>query len=163
MTELGYRQFEEPCQFQDHDATRQVNAAIPIPVSGGEQDYDLLHWQRIVETREVDIIQPDLGYCGGLARTLRVCRLAAEHGLTVMPHAANLSFMTLMAMHLMCAIDNAGPYLEFTIEDNHWLHDVFHPALVVEDGEAVMPAGPGWGVSINESWLSKATHRVSEN
>ena len=66
---------------------------------------------------------------GGLTETLKVVRMAERHGLSIMPHAANPSMVLLFSMHLMAAIPNAGPYLEYGIEESPWVVGAFSPAL----------------------------------
>ena len=90
--------------------------ALDIAVTGGEQDCDLTVWRRMIEMRAVDVVQPDVLYLGGIARTLRVARMAEAAGLPVTPHSANLGLVTLFTMHLLGAIPNAGRYLELSIE-----------------------------------------------
>src|SRR5207245_6759854 len=130
--------------------------------AGGEQDNDLAQWRRMIRMKAVGIVQPDICYIGGLTRALRVAQRAAEAKLLCVPHSANLSLVTLFTLHLMAAIPNAGPVIEFSIENTPWTRDLYSPALEVHDGRVVIPAGPGWGIQLNSSWLEKATHQVSE-
>ena len=68
----------------------------------------------------VDVAQPDVCCLGGLTRTLRVAAMARAGGLACTPHAANLSLVTVFTLHLMGAIEGAGPYVEFTIEGSEY-------------------------------------------
>lgn len=154
--------FEEPCPYWELEWTAQVAEALDIPVAGGEQDYDLNQWKRIVKMRAVDIVQPDICYIGGLTRALRVAAIAGSAGLPCVPHSANLSLVTVFSLHLMGAIPTAGPHVEFSIEPTPWTDGLFSPALTVEDGQVMIPAGPGWGVTINPAWLARADYQVSE-
>jgi len=106
--------------------------------------------------------QHDVCYVGGLTRALRVARLAAAAGLPCVPHSANRSLVTVFTMHLMAAIPNAGDHVEFSIEETPWTRGLFTPALEARDGKVAVPAGPGWGVTVNPAWLVKATRQVSE-
>ena len=66
---------------------------------------------------------------------------------------------------MMGAIENAGPYVEFSIEglDYYpWQEGLFSPALEARDGKVQIPDGPGWGVEINPAWLAKAKYQISE-
>ena len=115
--------------------------------------------------RAVDVVQPDICYVGGLTRALRVARMAQDAGLPCTPHCANLSMVTVFTLHMMGAIANAGPYVEFSIEglDYYpWQDGLFTPALEARDGKVAIPDGPGWGVEINAAWLEAAEHQVSE-
>jgi L-alanine-DL-glutamate epimerase-like enolase superfamily enzyme len=164
LQDEGVRHFEEPCPYWEQDWTAAVARSLDLQVAGGEQDCLLTTWRRMLELRAVDIAQPDVCYLGGLTRTLRVARLAAAAGLPVVPHAANLSLVTVFSLHLMAAIGNPGRYLEFSIEPDSyypWQRELFDPALVVEDGTVAVPAGPGWGVDIRPGWLARAERRGS--
>lgn len=161
----GVGHFEEPCPYWEQDWTRQVTEALTINVAGGEQDCMLPDWRRMVDGRVVDVVQPDVCYVGGMTRALAVAAMAAERGLRCTPHSANLSLVTVFALHLVAAIQNAGPYVEFSIESSDyypWQDGIFEPALVVRDGKVAVPDGPGWGVEINRSWIERAHHGASE-
>ncbi len=162
----GVCHFEEPCLYWELEATKQVADALSIDVTGGEQDCDLAVWRRIVEMRAVDVAQPDVCYLGGLARTLRVAAMAADAGMPCTPHSANLSMVTLFTMHLLGAIPNAGPYLEFSIEGPDyypWQEGLFRESpYIVADGKVTIPDAPGWGVEIDAGWLERASYRASE-
>jgi L-alanine-DL-glutamate epimerase-like enolase superfamily enzyme len=149
LEDQGVCHFEEPCPYWEIDWTKQVTDALDLDVTGGEQDCDLAIWRRIVDLRAVDIVQPDICYIGGLTRALR----------------ANLSLVTVFSLHMMGAIPNAGPYVEFSIEPTDyypWQVGIFTPEFVARDGCVQIPEGPGWGVEINPGWLAAADYRVSE-
>ncbi len=162
----GVCHFEEPCPYWEIDWTKQVADALDLDVTGGEQDCDLATWRRIVEVRAVDIVQPDICYIGGLARALKVAKMAEAARLPCVPHSANLSLVTVFSLHMMGAIKNAGPYVEFSIEPTAdyypWQAGIFGPELKARDGMVQIPEGPGWGVEVDPDWLAAATHQVSE-
>ncbi|MBL7200133.1 MAG: mandelate racemase/muconate lactonizing enzyme family protein [Anaerolineae bacterium] len=162
LHEYGVCHLEEPCPYWELEWTAEVTRASDVPVTGGEQDYDLQQWRRIVDMHAVDVAQPDICYLGGVTRTLRVARMAEVAGMPCVPHSANLSMVTVFTLHVMGAIPNAGSYIEFSIEPTPWVDGLFTPALDVRDGCVDIPGGPGWGVEINPAWLAGAEHQVSE-
>ena len=165
LEDNGVCHFEEPCPYWEYDWTAEVTAALDLDVTGGEQDVALPDWRRMIETGVVDIPQPDVCYIGGLSRALEVAAMAAEAGMACVPHSANLSLVTVFTLHMMGAIGNAGPYVEFAIEglDYYpWQDGLFTPALEVRDGKVMIPDGPGWGVEISPTWLERAEYRISE-
>lgn len=165
LQDHGFTHFEEPCPYWELEQTRRVTQALEIDVTGGEQDWDLTIWRRMIETKAVDIVQPDILYAGGLARTLRVCRMAADAGLPVTPHCANLGLVTLFTMHLLRAIPNPGKYLEFSIEGPDyypWQYGLFTiDPYGIEDGQAAVPDTPGWGIEIAPDWLARSTYQIT--
>ena len=164
LEDYGVSHFEEPCPYWKPDWTREVTDALEIDVSGGEQDNDLRVWMHMIDTRVVDIVQPDICYLGGVTRTLEVAKMAEKMNIPVTLHAANLSLVTLFSAHVMGSIKNPGKYLEFSIEglDYYpWQDKIFTPDFKIVDGYLEMPHKPGWGIEINREWLSFAKHKVS--
>ena len=161
----GITHYEEPCPYWKLADTKAVADALTLDVTGGEQDWDLATWERMIEMRAVDVVQPDVMYMGGLTRTLKVASLAAAAGLPCTPHSANLSLVTLCTMHLLSAIPNAGKYLELSIEDADyypWQQGLFvNDPYQVRDGQVTLPSAPGWGVEVNPAWLERAAYRLS--
>lgn len=161
----GISHFEEPCNYWELEETKIVTEALSIDVTGGEQDWDLQTWRRMIDIHAVDILQPDIMYMGGIWRTLKVVDMAQRAGMSITPHSANLSLVTICTAHLLGAIPNPGKYLEFSIEGNDyypWQKDLFlgNP-FAIEGGEIEIPSAPGWGVEINPAWLAKATLQTS--
>jgi L-alanine-DL-glutamate epimerase-like enolase superfamily enzyme len=164
LEDHGVVHFEEPCPYWDYWATREVKEALALDVTGGEQDCDLALWRFAMEMGAVDVAQPDILYLGGVERTLEAARLAAKAGLPVTPHSANQSLVTVFTLHLMGALPNAGPYVEFSIEGPDyypWEAGLYDPVLVARDGKVAIPDGPGWGVTIRRDWLDRATRTES--
>jgi L-alanine-DL-glutamate epimerase-like enolase superfamily enzyme len=166
LQDHGVGHFEEPCPYWELEKTKQVTDALELDVTGGEQDCDLAVWRRLIDMRAVDVIQPDICYLGGLSRTLWVAAMAWEAGLPCTPHCANLSMVTLFTMHLMGAISNAGPYVEFSIEGPDyypWQEGLFRNSPYdIADGKATIPDAPGWSVEVSPDWLADAHHQISE-
>lgn len=162
MQDHGYYFFEEPCPFWELEWTAEVNAALDLHVAGGEQDNDLAQWRRMIALDAVDITQPDICYLGGVSRTLKVAKMAEAAGKRCVPHSANLSLITVFAMHVMAALPNPAPHLEYSIEDVDWIKGLYEPIPGIVDGKAVFPDGPGWGVRVSPEWLRNAERYSSE-
>ena len=166
LQDHGFCHYEEPCPYWELEQTKQVTAALSIDVTGGEQDCDLPTWQRMIDMRAVDIVQPDILYLGGIRRALRIVEMARKAGLSVTPHCANWSMVTLFTMHLLRAIPNAGKYLEFSIEGRDyypWQEELFVASpYLIENGQARVTNAPGWGVEISPNWLAKSTYQISK-
>ena len=157
--------FEEPCPYWIPDWTREVKEALALDVAGGEQDNNLTLWKFLIENATMDVAQPDVCYVGGVDRFLRVAHMAQEAGMPVTAHTANLSLVTVFTLHLMGALENAGPYVEFSIEEADyypWQYGVYDEMPVAMDGKVEIPAGPGWGIAVRPEWLARSTHRISE-
>lgn len=166
LEDNGICHFEEPCPYWNFEWTKQVTDALSLDVTGGEQDNNLTLWKHMIDARIVNVVQPDVSYIGGIERTLRVAKMAQQAGLPCTPHAANLSLVTIFTLHLMGALENAGPYVEFSIEEADyypWQYDVYSELPVARDGKVQIPEAPGWGIEINPDWLQRASYQISKH
>jgi L-alanine-DL-glutamate epimerase-like enolase superfamily enzyme len=161
LEQQGVCHYEEPCPYPELEWTKQVADALEVPVTGGEQDTDVAQFRRMIDMRAVDVVQPDICYIGGLSRALQVADMASIAGIPCTPHAANLSMVTVFTLHMAAAIPNAGPYMEFTIEQDSWTEGLLREPLTVADGAVAVPDGPGWGVEIRPEWLAQAEYQIS--
>ncbi len=164
LEDNGVVHFEEPCPYWEHHWTRQVREALSLDVTGGEQDCDLTLWRHMIDLGAVDVVQPDVCYIGGICRLLKVARMAREAHLPVTPHSANQSLVTVFTLHVMGALANAGPYVEFSIEGPDyypWEVGLLATPLAVKDGKVQIPEGPGWGIDVASDWLDRAHYQAS--
>lgn len=104
--------FEEPCPFDDFDATKKVADALTIPVALGEQESSHWRFQWVIRERVADIVQPDLYYYGGLIRSIRVARMAE---LRDMPTTVHLSggFGFVYSLHFASCTPKIGSWQEY--------------------------------------------------
>ena len=140
--------FEEPCPFEEFELTREVTAALDLPVAGGEQDGSLPKWRWMVGQRMVDIVQPDLFYAGGLLRSLRIARWAESAGLSVVPHAPRAHAGAATLLQYVALLDAPGAHHEFSaaaaLADSRYAYE---PVLKPRGGRIAIPDGPGFGVA----------------
>ncbi len=146
--------FEEPCPFDNLEATKKVADALTIPVALGEQEYSAWRFQWTIRNRVADIIQPDLFYYGGLIRSIRVARMA---DLREMPTTAHISggFGFVYMLHFASCVPKIGPWQEYK-EGVKTYGDWFNPPLRIIDGAITVPTGPGAGVADPKELLKGA-------
>ena len=137
--------YEEPCPFDDFDATKKVADALKIPIALGEQESSHARFQWCVRERVADIIQPDLYYYGGLIRSIRVARMAERRGLPTTAHLSG-GFGFVYSLHFASCTPKIGPWQEYKqgVETyGQW----FNPPLRIDDGALTVPQGPGVGIA----------------
>jgi L-alanine-DL-glutamate epimerase-like enolase superfamily enzyme len=151
--------YEEPCPFDNFDATKKVADALDIPVALGEQESSQWRYQWMIRNHVADIVQPDLYYYGGMVRSLRVARMADAAGLPTTPHLSG-GFGFVYSLHFASCAAKIGPWQEYKkgVESyGKW----FDPALKIEDGAITIPQGPGVGLADPKELLKGATLVVS--
>jgi L-alanine-DL-glutamate epimerase-like enolase superfamily enzyme len=146
--------FEEPCPFDDFDATRKVTEALTIPIALGEQEFSHARFQSMIRHRVADIVQPDLFYYGGLVRSIRVARMAELAGLPTTVHLSG-GFGFVYSLHFAACTPKIGPWQEYKkgVETyGRW----FDRPLRIVDGELTVPEGPGVGIADPQEVLKGA-------
>jgi len=144
--------FEEPCEFDDLWATKQVSDALNIPVGLGEQEFSLRRFQWVIENRAADIIQPDLHYFGGYIRCTQVARMAAAAGMPCTLHLSESGFAYLNVLHFASYVADPGPFQEFKGETGIPFTCDTSP-LTCQNGTVRCPSGPGFGIRIDPDYV----------
>lgn len=165
--DYGIDWFEEPVVPEQLSAYAQVRAGQPIPVAGGETWHTRWGMWPALESRAVDILQPDLCGCGGFSEAVKIASLATLHGVRVVPHvwgtgvqiAAALQFMAAMVPDPVRAAP-VEPIMEFDRTDNPFRQAVLKTPLEAAGGVVSIPDGPGLGIEINRAALE--TFRMPE-
>ncbi len=132
LQDNGVGFFEEPCPWQEIEATKAVADALEMAVAGGEQDSSLPQFAWMIRNGALDIIQPDLLYNGGLVRSLRVAQMAEAAGLPVVPHSPG-GHLNPYLLHYAAVVPNLGPHLEQQAGRH------------IRDGVIALRDEPGWG------------------
>ena len=156
LEDLEFGHFEEPCPYYELESTAEVARVLDIPIAGGEQDNMLPHFHRMIESRTVDIVQPDVGYVGGMARMKKIAQMAEAAGIVTTPHCANQTMLQVFSLHLAASQPSATAFQEWSIETIPYFEGIFSPMPVVQDGLVTLGDAPGWGVEILPEFLKKA-------
>ncbi len=157
LEDHGVALLEEPCPFEDFEMTAQVTrAARRIRIAGGEQDGAMERWRWYLENRGLDVLQPDFMYNGGMLRTLRVQRMAAEKGVGIAPHYPRNGMETVELLHFAAQARNLYGLQEYRLRPRE-LDFPHEPVIEPRNGVLTLPSGPGFGVRIDPAVWKKAT------
>lgn len=154
MEEHQYAMFEEPCEFDDLWATKEVSDALTIPVGLGEQEFSMRRFQWVIENRAADIIQPDLHYFGGYIRCTKVARMAAAAQMPCTLHLSEFGFAYLNVLHFASYVADPGPYQEFKGTTGIPYTCDTSP-LTCKNGIVQCPCGPGFGIVVDPDYVRK--------
>ena len=154
LEDIGAVYFEEPCQFDRLEDTKLVTDTLTIPVSGGEQEYSHWRFQWAIQNRAVDIVQPDLQYYGGMIRSIRVARMAELRNMPTTVHISG-GFGFIYMLHFASRTKDIGRYQEYKRNIQRY-RDWFDPPLRIDDGDLIVPEGPGVGIVDTKAVLKGA-------
>jgi D-galactarolactone cycloisomerase len=133
-----------------------------MPIAGGENEHTLYGFRDLIAARGVDIVQPDIGSCGGFSGARHIVALAQAHGLRVNPHVWGTGVAQAASVQLIAAIPIANhalnptpPMLEYDCSDHPFrMALVTHPTLC-ERGTVGVPSRPGIGADVDRSVLAR--------
>ncbi len=152
--------FEEPVVPEQLMAYREVRAKQPIPVAGGETWHTRWGYREPIETRAVDIIQPDICGVGGFTEAKRVADFASVYGVRTVPHVWGTAVQIAAALQFMAALapdpmrnNPVEPILEFDRTHNPFRQAVSTIPIEHSNGVVAIPTGPGLGIDVNRDAL----------
>jgi len=87
--DLDIHWWEEVLSPEDTDGYRQIRAAHPtLKWTTGEHEYTRFGFRPLIEGRLIDVLQPDVMWCGGLTELLRIAAHASTLDIPVIPHGS---------------------------------------------------------------------------
>ncbi|HEX2439026.1 MAG TPA: mandelate racemase/muconate lactonizing enzyme family protein [Methylomirabilota bacterium] len=148
--DLGW--LEEPVSPDNPAGQAEVRAATDIPIAAGETEQTRFAFRDLIEARAVDVLQPDVAIAGGITETVRICALAATHGLTVAPHLWGGAVLFASGLHLATAVPSVTT-LEFSRGENALLNDLVTEPFDLVDGYMIPNDRPGLGITLNRDFV----------
>ncbi len=106
---------------------------------------------------KVKVAQPDVGRVGGFTEAKRVCNLADQRGLTIVPHLWKSGISIAAAAHLAATTPNCA-FIEFlpdSLCESSLRRELVSNELRMVDGEIALPKLPGLGVDLNRKALER--------
>lgn len=149
----GLKWIEEALSPDDYWGYAQLKRSTPpgMLVTTGEHEATRWGFRMLLEMDCCDIIQPDVGWCGGLTELQKIAALAESRGALVIPHGSSV-----YSYHFVITRHNS-PFAEFLImaPEADRVVPMFHPQLIGEpvpvNGRLKLPDTPGFGVELNRA------------
>ncbi|KOA20830.1 D-galactonate dehydratase [Clostridium homopropionicum DSM 5847] len=153
--------YEEPNTPTPKTAIRIANK-LNIPIASGERIYTRWEYAPYFEDQTIQMIQPDIGTCGGVTEIKKICDMAHVYDIGVQVHTCASPLCTAVALQVEACIPN------FVIHEHHVynLQD-FNKELCIYDyqpvnGEFTVPDLPGIGNELSEYALKHCDKVVVE-
>ena len=149
----GLKWLEEALSPDDYWGYAQLKRSMPagMLVTTGEHEATRWGFRMLLEMECCDIIQPDVGWCGGITELLKIAALADSRGVAVVPHGSSV-----YSYHFVITRHNS-PFAEFLMmaPQADRVVPMFHPQLLGEpvpvNGRLKLADKPGFGVELNRS------------
>jgi L-alanine-DL-glutamate epimerase-like enolase superfamily enzyme len=146
---------ETPIDVDDLEGYALLHDRSPIRIAAGE--WQNTHWEflDLADRGKLDVLQPDVGRVGGFTEARKVCQIAQERGLLVVPHCWKSAIGIAASVHL-AASTNVCPYVEFLpaeLSESPLRRELVSEELQVIDGAIGLPDKPGLGIELNRDAL----------
>ena len=158
LDDLGAYWFEEPVAPEDLDGYRELRAGLKVNISGGEAEFNRWGWRTLLESRGLDIAQPEVCALGGISEYLRVLALCHAHFTPVINHVWGSAIAVAVNLQLLAAmpplpggLNPREPWLEFDTTLNIFRDNLLAEPLDIQGqvtarGHVDVPMRPGIGV-----------------
>lgn len=142
---------EEALPPDDYWGYAELKRRVPagMLVSTGEHEATRWGFRLLLEMECADILQPDVGWCGGLSELIKISALADKRGVLVVPHGSSV-----YSYHFSVTRHNS-PFSEYLMmaPAADKVIPMFAPLLLDEpvpvNGKMKVPDAPGFGVRLN--------------
>ncbi len=149
--EYNLKWIEEALPPDDYWGYAKLKKQVPpkMLVTTGEHEATRWGFKLLLDMECADIIQPDVGWCGGITELIKISAMADAAGALVVPHGSSV-----YSYHFVVTRTNS-PFAEFlmmhpTAEE---VVPMFSPMLLGEpvpvNGRLKVPETPGFGVELN--------------
>lgn len=149
--EYNLKWIEEALPPDDYWGYAKLKKQVPptMLVTTGEHEATRWGFKLLLDMECADILQPDVGWCGGITELTKISAMADANGALVIPHGSSV-----YSYHFVVTRTNS-PFAEFlmmhpTAEE---VVPMFSPMLIGEpvpvNGKLKVPETPGFGVELN--------------
>jgi L-rhamnonate dehydratase len=149
--EHGLKWIEEALPPDDYWGYAELRRSVPrgMMVTTGEHEATRCGFRMLFEMGCADLVQPDVGWCGGITELIKISALADAHNVLVVPHGSSV-----YSYHFVVTRHNS-PFAEFLMmaPKADQVVPMFTPLLLDEpvpvNGRMKVPETPGFGVRLN--------------
>lgn len=149
---LGFKWVEECFNPDDYWAYRDLKKAAPnaMMVTGGEHEATRYGFRMLMEFCDIDLIQPDVGWCGGMTELVKIGNMAESYGKMIVPHGSGI-----YSHHYVITKTNS-PFTECLMmsAEADTVLSQYYPLIKDEpipvNGKLKVKDTPGFGVELNK-------------
>jgi L-rhamnonate dehydratase len=146
--------FEEPFDADDLRSYERLADSVSVHIACGEAHSNAHPFRQLIEAK-VDVLQPDLGRCGGLTIGRDIAAMGREYGgVLVVPHCFSTDVL-LAATLAFCSTLPAERLIEYPVTSSKRAGSLLSAPFVPVDGRLAVRTGPGLGIELDEDELNR--------
>jgi len=140
---------EDILKMDNLSTLRDFRQQSRMPISASEMLLTRADYAQVLTEQAADYIQIDPTWVGGISETVRLAHLAQAYNVPVTMHDCTGPLTVFAGLHVNAAV--AGCCFQETVRAHirTFYHDLIDTPLVIRNGEAELPKGPGIGTRLN--------------
>ena len=144
--------FEEPVPPENVAEMARVASHTSIPIATGERLVTKFEFANVLQQQAAQIIQLDVGQCGGILEAKKIAGLAEAHYAMIAPHM----YCGPVAAAAAVQLDTCSPNFLIQEYNGGSLHsEIFKEPIRFDQGIITPPTGPGLGVELDEAVVKR--------
>lgn len=164
LEEFDLTWVEEPVPPENLSGYREIAEKTDVPLAAGEAHFGRFEFTKLVREGIVDIVQPNLGRCGGFAEARYIARAATTENVLVRPHVWNSGVGVAAALQFLATVPSyphatdASPetvLFEFDRSENPLRHELLEDSFDPTGGTLSVPEQPGLGIEVDEATIER--------
>jgi len=150
---------ETPIWADRVDEYAKLVADAPMKIAAGEWLATRHEFRELMDVGRVQVAQPDVGRVGGIGEAKVVCDMAAERGITIVPHCWKTGVSISATAHLAFNTPHCTfiEYLPPALCVETLRKELVNEELALVDGEIPLPKRPGLGFELDWAALKRFT------
>ena len=150
IEEVGCMMYEEPVNYLNSKVHKKVSEGVNVPIAGGERLYHRWDVRQYFEDQSIDVLQPDVGLCGGFTEAKKVCDYADVYDIRIQAHVCGGPVATAASLQLEAAIPNFLIHEHHTYAIKSWNRELCIQDYQPVNGKFSVPDLPGIGIELND-------------
>lgn len=139
--------------IHDPRSIAMIREHAPCPIASGETLLERRDFRPYLEAYAFDTAIVDVIW-NGFAESLKIASLADVYEVNVAPHNFYGHLASAISAHFCAAVPNFR-IMEIDIDGVPWRDEIVDNPPVFENGDYILPKGPGWGVEPNEAAMRR--------
>ena len=146
---------EDPVKMDSLSVVGEYRQRTGLPVTASETLSYRTGYKDLLEAKAVDIVMPDLSWCGGISEAKKIATMAEAHQLPVAPHDCTGPIVLTASSHLSLNAPNA--LLQETVRAFYtgWYKEIVTALPIIEEGYLRLEPNPGLGLELLPDFLKR--------
>jgi galactonate dehydratase len=133
----------------DPAALALIRRMGPCPIASCESVSGRRGFRPYLDAYSVDVGIIDVIW-NGMLEAVKIAAMAEAYEVNVAPHNYYGHLCSAISAHFCAVVPNLR-VMEIDVDSVAWRDELFSAVPAIEAGEMLLPAGPGWGVEVNET------------